>query len=50
MELTELSDDDLLLLSYECTLSTEPSNEPHDCLGCQAFGVWESRDASRAVR
>lgn len=50
MELTELSDSDLLaLFTVEVGCGTDGHDEDN-CLACQAYDVWESRDDSRVLR
>lgn len=50
MELTELSDTDLLALA---TTEVGCGDDDHDelgCLACQAWAVWESGNEKRVVR
>jgi hypothetical protein len=46
MNLTELSDADLLALSEGCTILDPSTTYPHTCLGCQAVEVYHARQAA----
>ena len=43
MELTEMTNEDLVALSTACLADEEENHDEPACLGCQAWAVYESR-------
>lgn len=50
MNLIDMSDADLMALATTQDVCEADDHDGENCLACQAWAVWESRDASRVVR